>query len=267
MVGMPELVSLLCSSCCFECDSLDAMSVEVERKFVCTPDIQEKLREIGAVCFGQHEFEDKYFDSPEYHLTLRDVWLRCRQGSWELKCPTQEDGQGREEESGDMSLLTRYREITRLPEIIAKVREVMKQECTEYKHLRQTEEGVKDSKLGVKSTNECISDEGDQSWLRQLNLVPFAAFTTKRCSYTLKEEGQECGVRVDLDQVDFGFCVGEIEVLVPDGGEMKLALEQIERTAQSLGLSGEKRVPGKMDAYLQRYCPEHYKQLLDAKIL
>uniref|UniRef100_A0A8C9V309 Thiamine-triphosphatase n=2 Tax=Scleropages formosus TaxID=113540 RepID=A0A8C9V309_SCLFO len=241
----------------------DVMRVEVERKFVCNSDVHEKLREIGAVCVGQCEFEDKYFDCPEHHLTLRDVWLRCRQGSWELKCPTQEDRQERgEQESHARSLLTRYREITSLPEIIAKVREVTGEECAGHGPSRMEDEGMR-----MEDVDECSLRGGALSWLNELHLVPFAVFSTKRCSFTLAEEGQQHGVRVDLDQADFGFCVGEIEVLLPDGGEMQPALEQIERTAQRLGLSGEKRVPGKMDAYLQKYCPEHYKKLLNAKIL
>ncbi|XP_045566479.1 thiamine-triphosphatase isoform X3 [Salmo salar] len=196
------------------------MSVEVERKFVCDADIQKQLEEIGAVCIGQKQFQDKYFDTPDFLLTLRDVWLRCRQGCWELKCATVTKAEDRVGEPQKAELCSRYQEITNLSQIQLKVREVMKEE-----------------------------------------------FTTQRCSFTFGGEGDESGVRVDLDQADFGYCVGEIEVLVPKGEDIQSALRKIEKTAQRLGLSGHQRVQGKMDVYLQRYCPEHYAKLLSAHIL
>ncbi|KAG7488716.1 hypothetical protein MATL_G00036550 [Megalops atlanticus] len=91
--------------------------------------------------------------------------------------------------------------------------------------------------------------------------------TKRHWSSVCCEEGEEGVTHVDLDQADFGFCVGEIEVLVPDGKEVQSALKKIQRTAERLGLSGDRRIQGKMDAYLQRYCPEHYRKLLNAHVL
>ncbi|XP_035268698.1 thiamine-triphosphatase isoform X1 [Anguilla anguilla] len=287
------------------------MSVEVERKFVCDPDIKNKLRDIGAVCVGQCRFQDQYFDSPDFSLTLNDVWLRCRQGCWELKCPAMEKMQGWEEDQAER-LCTRYREITILPEIIAKVREVMKEKCEEQNGLinplaekeykESDKQGPKEEKgrpetsreidqknpvtsldkkplnpradvekciaAGIEHSNQCCAESSsDLSWLREMNLAPFAKFTTERCSFSLTEEGEEGGIHVDLDQADFGYCVGEIEVLVPDGKEVQSALHKIQRTAERLGLAGDQRVKGKMDVYLQMYCPEHYSKLLRAHVL
>ncbi|KAG9347853.1 hypothetical protein JZ751_003869 [Albula glossodonta] len=274
------------------------MSVEVERKFVCNPDIQKKLTGIGAVCVGQCQFHDQYYDSPGFHLTLNDVWLRCRQGSWELKCPATEKQQGMEENQGER-LCTRYKEITSLPQIIAKVREVMKEaceeqnrqtfppvenevkECNDQGHRRETlvtnycnepcikqGDAAKDKVVGSKDANRCcVENGGDLAWLREMNLAPFAEFTTERCSFLLDAEGKEGGVRVDLDQADFGYCVGEIEVLVSEGHAVQSAMKKIERTAHRLGLSDDQKVEGKMHVYLQRYCPEHYAKLLSAHIL
>lgn len=75
------------------------------------------------------------------------------------------------------------------------------------------------------------SDE-DDSWLSKLKLCCFAEFTTTRRSFTLKGED---GVKIDLDQADFGYHVGEIEVLVPEGGDIQSAQEKIRHTAQRLG--------------------------------
>ncbi|KAG8009371.1 DDB1-and CUL4-associated factor 11 [Nibea albiflora] len=171
------------------------MSVEVERKFLCSADTLKTLEEIGAVCAGQRQFQDQYFDTPKFDLTLRDMWLRKRKGCWELKCPTTVDGTS-EEESKAAALCTRYKEITSLPEIQLRVEEVMKDVCAD----RETSS----------------SQEDEEAWPSKMNL---------------KEEG----VQIDLDEADFGYHVGEIEVLVPEGGDVQSALEKIQRTAQKLG--------------------------------
>lgn len=115
------------------------------------------------------------------------------------------------EQSKAAALCTRYKEITNLPEIQLRVKEVIKD---------------------VGEDSEASSSQEDESWLSKVNLVCFAEFTTVRRSFTLEEEE---GVQVDLDQADFGYHVGEIEVLVPEGGDVQSALEKIERTARKLG--------------------------------
>lgn len=165
----------------------------------------------SAVCLAQREFKDQYFDSPHFDLTLRDVWLRKRKGCWELKCPVSAD---KTEETGRdqtkvvaAALCTRYKEITDLPEIQHRVREELYGD-------------------GGRS-----SSAEDESWLNEMNLRCFAEFTTVRRSFTLEEDG----VQVDVDQADFGYSVGEIEVLIPEGGDVQSAMEKIIRTAQKLG--------------------------------
>lgn len=167
----------------------------------------------SAVCGGQRQFIDQYFDTPEFNLTLRDMWLRKRKGCWELKCPTavERTDETGGEHSKAAALCTRYKEITNLPEIQLRVKEVIKD---------------------VGEDSEASSSQEDESWLSKVNLVCFAEFTTVRRSFTLEEEE---GVQVDLDQADFGYHVGEIEVLVPEGGDVQSALEKIERTARKLG--------------------------------
>ncbi|XP_046880413.1 thiamine-triphosphatase [Hypomesus transpacificus] len=236
------------------------MSVEVERKFVCDADIQKRLEEVGAVCIGQCEFQDRYYDSADFHLTLRNVWLRCRQGSWELKYPTVTELEDR----GGASLCSRYVEVTNLPQIQLKVREMMSESDNEPE---VKEGGCASNTHPVHGDRACTganeSSPADHAWLAELKLVCFANYTTVRRSFGFKEEG----VRVDLDQADFGYCVGEIEVIVPEGEDTQPALKTIRNTAQKLGLSGDQRVQGKMDVYLQTYCPEHYTKLLNAHIL
>lgn len=178
------------------------------------------------MCAGQRQFHDQYFDTPKFDLTLRDMWLRKRKGCWELKCPTSVDGAA--EMSGEQSkaaaLCTRYKEITNLPEIQLRVTEVIKDVCED---------------------RETSSSQEDESWLSKMNLVCFAEFTTVRRSFTLEEEG----VQIDLDQADFGYHVGEIEVLVPEGGGVQSALEKIERTARKLGELRAVKLPNALYKY------------------
>lgn len=178
----------------------------------------------SAVCVGQRQFRDQYFDNPSFDLTLRDTWLRKRKGCWELKCPI--TANVTEEPSGVQSegaaLCSRYREITNLPEIQRRVKDVLKDICGDG----ETDAG---------------RSQGDESWLSEMNLVCFADFTTVRQSFTLEEKG----VQIDLDQADFGYHVGEIEVLVPEAGDVQSALEKIERTAGKLGELGAVEPAGK----------------------
>lgn len=180
-----------------------------------------------AVCVGQLQFRDQYFDTPKFDLTLRDVWLRKRKGCWELKCPATvnvTEGTGGERSKAQAALCTRYKEITNLPEIQLRVKEVIKDICAD---------------------RETNSSQEDESWLSKMNLVCFAEFTTVRRSFTLEEEG----VQIDLDQADFGYHVGEIEVLVPEGGDVQSALEKIERTARKLGELKAVKLPSPLYKY------------------
>uniref|UniRef100_A0A1A7XNP1 Thiamine triphosphatase n=1 Tax=Iconisemion striatum TaxID=60296 RepID=A0A1A7XNP1_9TELE len=220
------------------------MSVEVERKFLFSDETLKTLENIG-VCVGQHQFHDQYYDTPEFELTLRDMWLRKRKGCWELKCPTATSS-GTKELSGEQSvaaaLCTHYREINNLPEVYQRVKEVLK---------------------GENGETEETPSQGDDSWLSRLNLVCFAEYMTTRRSFTLGDGG----VQIDLDQADFGHHVGEIEVLVPEGGDVQSAQEKITETAFKLGLTGDKRVEGKMNVFLKRYRPEQYEKLLRAHVM
>ncbi|XP_053714985.1 thiamine-triphosphatase [Synchiropus splendidus] len=225
------------------------MSVEVERKFLFTSDTLKTLEQVG-VCIGQREFHDQYFDTPQFDLTLRDMWLRKREGCWELKCATADVDDCKQPVKAT-SLCTRYKEITSLPDIQTKLREVIEEDNDLTTHLENIETGHKN-----------VPAE-DETWLGALNLICFSEFTTLRRSFTVAEEG----VQIDLDQADFGYNVGEIEVLLSEGEDVAAAVGKIEKTAQILGLSGDQRIEGKMNVFLKRYHPEHYEKLLNAHIL
>ncbi|XP_061877236.1 thiamine-triphosphatase isoform X3 [Entelurus aequoreus] len=205
------------------------MSIEVERKFLCSADTLKILQEIG-VCAGQRQFHDQYFDTPQFHLTLRDVWLRKRKGCWELKCPVARVTGAEETQSEVSALCSRYKEITNLGDIKMKLMEVLKDICKDVTSLEQA------SCCVTESCRHEMDSEQDKFW-------------------------------VDLDEADFGYRVGEIEVLIPEGGDMRAALDKIERTAKKLGLTGDQRIDGKMSVYLKINHPEHYARLMREHIL
>ncbi|XP_061821422.1 thiamine-triphosphatase isoform X2 [Nerophis lumbriciformis] len=205
------------------------MSIEVERKFLCSADTLKILQEIG-VCACQRQFHDQYFDTPQFHLTLRDVWLRKRKGCWELKCPVARVTGAEETQSEASALCSRYKEITNLRDIKMKLMEVLKDICKDVTSLEQT--------------SCCV---------------------TESCRHEMDSEQDKCWV--DLDEADFGYRVGEIEVLIPEGGDMRAALDKIERTAKKLGLTGDQRIDGKMSVYLKINHPEHYERLMREHIL
>ncbi|KAG1953912.1 thiamine-triphosphatase [Pimephales promelas] len=218
------------------------MTVEVERKFVYNAEMMGKLPHIG-----------------DFLLTLKDFWLRCREGLWELKCPAVS---GTTPDNETQALCSRYREITSFPLIQSEVKGIIKEHTAEGSESNSSQREQIDKVAKKEDTAICSADA--TKWLSDFNLICFAEFKTKRRSFMLERDG---AVRVDLDQADFGYCVGEIEVLMPEGGDMNAALQRITSTAAELGLSSEERVKGKMSVYLQRYQPDHYAKLLNAHIL
>src|SRR3989338_5244525 len=64
-------------------------SVEVEVKFAITDAIKKRIQE-RAKFISRKSFTDVYYDrarTSEYPMTTRDIWLRKRQGCWQLKVP------------------------------------------------------------------------------------------------------------------------------------------------------------------------------------
>ncbi len=62
------------------------MAIEVEQKFLLTPEEEDRLLE-DASFVTQENISDLYFEDSNYSLTTTDRWLRCRDGEWQLKLP------------------------------------------------------------------------------------------------------------------------------------------------------------------------------------
>ena len=69
------------------------MSIEVERKFEAPEHsvLAASVEKLGGTTIGTKSFTDVYYDTAGCSLTRRDIWLRARDGAWELKLPVEED--------------------------------------------------------------------------------------------------------------------------------------------------------------------------------
>ncbi|XP_008065964.1 thiamine-triphosphatase isoform X2 [Carlito syrichta] len=87
--------------------------IELERKFIPGPGIEERLQELGGTLEHQVTFRDTYYDNSELGLMRADYWLRQRENSgWELKCPGA---------AGVLGPHTKYIELTAEPAIVAQL--------------------------------------------------------------------------------------------------------------------------------------------------
>ncbi|KAG3260917.1 thiamine-triphosphatase isoform X1 [Ictidomys tridecemlineatus] len=213
-------------------DSMAQGLIEVERKFIPGPGIEERLQELGGILEHRITFRDTYYDTPELSLMRSNHWLRHREGSgWELKCPGA---------SGISGPHTEYKELTSEPAVVAQLCEV----------------------LGAKG----LGDGSVAAVLGPLGLQEVASFVTKRSSWKLVFPGvneEEPMLKVDLDTADFGYAVGEVEALVQKEAEVPTALKKINSLSSMLGVPAQERAPGKLIVYLQHFRPQDYRRLLE----
>lgn len=80
-------------------------AIEVERKFAPAPDLGDRVVGLGGSSRGAAiSFRDTYYDTPDWSLTTRDVWLRRREDQWELKVPSA----GAAKSGGETSVFTEH---------------------------------------------------------------------------------------------------------------------------------------------------------------
>ncbi|XP_005290219.2 thiamine-triphosphatase [Chrysemys picta bellii] len=256
-------------------------SIEVESKFEAGPDTEARLAALGAAPAGSSSFRDLYYDTPDLRLTRADHWLRLRQGAgWELKCPPVPRG-GAEGSSHDLGAASPEppegtggsslvpaalspeppaggaRDSSHVPDALSPEPPAM---ATTYQELTSPR-AIVGRLCGVLGVAPVPGWDQVPGAVAGLGLQEFASFVTQRRSYRLG------GLRVDLDQADFGYAVAEVEALVGAQEDVPAALEEVLQLRRALGRDGATRVPGKMSVYLQRHRPRHYQELLLAGVL
>lgn len=109
--------------------------------------------------------------------------------------------------------------------------------------------------LGIQKTNKSTEEI-----LEEFGYKIFAKFTTERTTY------QQGKFKIDLDSADFGYCVGEIEVMVENTEEnIRNASQEIEQFAKRYNLQLYNRtMRGKLLEYIHRFNKNHYQALVEA---
>lgn len=118
-----------------------------------------------------------------------------------------------------------------------------------YKEL-ETEDEIKNA-LHLKQ--ETPLEEG----ARIAGYLPYTTLTTIRRKY------KEDDFTIDLDEIDYGYKIGEIELLVENEADIPHASEKIENFAKAHGLETTP-IRGKIVEWIRRNAPEKYQQIKDA---
>lgn len=196
--------------------------IEVEKKFTLTKEQEENLIR-GAEFLGEKKFTDIYYDDANFSLTKKDLWLRQRDGKFELKIPM------------NASIEERISD--------------------QYRELENDEDILKYFNAGSNTSLEKFLDEKEYK--------SFCKITTTRKKYK-KEE-----FIIDLDVMDFGYALAEIEYIVEDESRLNEATNAIIQFAKKHNITSNDAifVRGKVAEYLKRNNQKHLQALLDAKVI
>lgn len=95
--------------------------------------------------------------------------------------------------------------------------------------------------------------------LQRAGYAPFCTIVSTRRKY------KKDGFGIDIDSVDFGYRLAEIELMVDDVSQTNDASDRITAYASSLGLVDGK-TNGKLKEYLLRNDQKHFQALVDAGV-
>lgn len=93
--------------------------------------------------------------------------------------------------------------------------------------------------------------------IARANIAPIIDITTTRQEYSYGD------FIIDIDSMDFGYELAEIECMVNTQAEVDSAMRAITAFVVDRGLEIT-QVYGKVLVYLQRFYPEHFQKLMDA---
>lgn len=172
----------------------------------------------GATFVKEIVMVDSYYDKSDRSLSLKDSWLRERNGKFELKVALYE-GEWKDQ------VVNQYRELETDLDIAQELGLVL-----------------------TGSLREVLKINGYE---------PFAKIQTTRRKF-LKD-----GFTIDMDVMDFGYTISEIELMVEDKSQMQAAVDKILAFAKKHGLSTDP-VQGKLLEYVRRNDPPFFEKLVAA---
>ena len=141
------------------------------------------------------------------------------------------------------------------PELKVPMSEVMTRTAEQYEEVENESEIRKLLNLPEEGRLEKV--------LGQNGFEKFCECITTRQKYT------KDGFIIDIDEVkypEFVYKIGEIELLVKEKAEMEEASKKIVNFAEANGIKFAP-VRGKVIEYLKRVRPDHYRAMVDAKVI
>lgn len=194
--------------------------IEVEKKFILTPE-QEKTLIDGAEFLGEKTFTDAYYDDRNFSLTKKDIWLRSRNGKFELKIPM------------NLSLEERATD--------------------QYKELENSYE--------ILQYFNAATAKSLEDFLVSRQYKSFCNIITTRRKYKKDVFG------IDLDIMNFGYTLAEIEYIIDNESKIQEATKAIIAFAEKNNIISNNVIRGKVIEYLRKNNPKHFQALIDAKII
>lgn len=225
--------------------------LEVEQKFALDKDgsrLQTRLSELNFHKKGEVDMVDWYFDTPDpnWLLTPKDCWLRCREtvsgSTWQLK-------RGRRHDGGS----TVYEELE-------------DEEAIEASISMLPISMIPESDMDVVILDE-FEGKTVPRFPQSTSLVPFARIETHRSSWAFAGDNDAYdNLTVDLDGTQYGYMVGEVEAVVYNENDIPLAKSRINALVREIteDQDASNHVPvGKLEHYMIRNRPEHYKACIE----
>jgi predicted adenylyl cyclase CyaB len=196
---------------------------EVEVKFKVNQK-QKQLLTDSATFISTEKFQDIYYDTITYGLSLNDRWLRSRNGCFMLKIPIKSV----KKNLLDLQKNTPKREIENLEEI--------------------------KTHLALKAVNTILPFE---------EVLLSSGFQPLYVYENIREKYEKRGLIIDFDTAlwkGHTFSVCEIEKIVENESDIDETLKHIEEFAHAHGLTVEP-IEARLIEIIKRQNPEHYKKL------
>ena len=197
--------------------------IEVEIKVHVTDEQKAKLL-YGATFISEKVFTDAYYDSDDFSLTSKGMWLRMRGDQFELKTPATQSGGFNMHKNIPMLELTNQNDIA------------------QALHLNESYKSNFDSALA-------------QAGYKQLY-----RFTNTRQKYSKNNIIIDFD-HADFGDLTYNLC--ELETIVEHKDQSQAALENLYAFVQTFGISTN-RAEGKLGYYIKRKNPAHYQAIKQA---
>ena len=111
----------------------------------------------------------------------------------------------------------------------------------------------------LKHKNRCDTID---SLIHLFDLKPYARINSLRKSYLFEEN-----IRIDLDETDFNYRLGEIELILDEKTKKSTktideSIQKISNLTSTLGITNFDKIPGKISAYLYLFNPTLFELLI-----